>query len=135
MDDALLKNVKLENFNLNDVIEYSSASLVAVELKNNSIISNVFIDNANVTSNSIPVGGIVGFLYDGEISDVHIKDSNFSGESGVGLIAFNIFNPENSTLIRNVFSNNSNISGNNKGLISSYLSISGKTSNLKQIDL
>lgn len=135
MNNSTLKNVKLEKFKLNSVGENSSTSIVAVEQKNNSKINNVFIDNASVVGGNTPASVVVGYMYDGEISDIHIQNSSLSSDIGTGIVAFNIINPSNSIMIRNVFSNKVNLTSSNKGLVSVYLNISGKSNNLKHIDI
>lgn len=135
MNNSTLKNVKLENFEIKSIGENSAASLVAVTYENGSRISNVFVDSASITSTTIPVGGLVGFMYDGEISDIHIKDSNFEGDIGLGLITFSMNNPTNSILVRNVFSNNVQLVGDSKAFISTYFNINSKSSDLKPINI
>ena len=135
MNNSTIKNIKLEKFIINNIGENSSSSIVAVELDNNSKISNVYIDNASIVSNSVPVGGIVGFMYDGEISDIYIRDSDFSSDISLGLITFSMENPKNAITVRNVFSNNTSLNGTNKALVSTYLYISSTSANLKPINV
>lgn len=135
MNNSVLENIKLESFNIDSIGENSSTSIVAVEFDNDSKISNVYIDKANIVSNSVPASGIVGFMNDGEISDIYIKESSFSSEIGVGLITFSMSNPTNSIMIRNVFSNRAYLVGDNRGLVSTYLNLSAKSSELKHIDI
>lgn len=136
MNNATLKNIKLENFDINDVGYYSDyTGSIAKEMNYNSQISNIYIDNLKINSSTLEVGGLVGLMNDGTIQDIHIKNSEISSDNNAGIITGTLTNPTNEITIKNVYAYNTKITGNTKGTIASTLSINDTSSNLKPIDL
>ena len=127
MDNATIKNIKLNNFTIDDIVNtLNYTGTITKEMKNNSEISNVYLNKININSDIIPVGAIAGIIYDGDISNIHIKDSNISSDYTSGIITSKIHNPTNEVNISNIFSKNNKINGKIFGLIGTIEFISNE---------
>ena len=118
MNDGVIKNIKLDNFQVTDENNTSSMpSIIAKKMNNNSIISNVFLNNSSLKSTNNSVGGLVGIMYDGKIENIHIKDSTIESNYYSGIIASKVYEAENEISIMNVYSNNTKVIGSKKGAL------------------
>ena len=118
IDAGIIRNIKLDAFKITDENNTTIIpGIITKTLKNNAIITNVYVNNSTINSTTNSVGGLVGIMYDGTIKDVHIKDSKINSNYYSGIIVSKLLNPTNEITIKNVYSINTPITGNKKGMI------------------
>ena len=133
MDNATIKNIKLEEFDVSDLNSTTSIpGIITKTMNNNSEISNVFINNSLISSMNNSVGGLVGIVNNGKIENIHIKDTDIESDYYSGIIAARVENPTESTTISNIYSIDSAIAGNKTGVIG-IIDISTTQENKKPI--
>lgn len=133
MDNATIKNIKLEEFEVSDLNSTTSIpGIITKTMNNNSEISNVFINKSLISSVNNSVGGLVGIVNNGKIENIHIKDTDIESNYYSGIVAARVENPTESTTISNIYSIDSTITGNKTGVIG-IIDISTTQENKKPI--
>lgn len=118
MDNATIKNIKLDEFKISDLNSTTFIpGIITKTMNGESEISNVFINNSSISSKNNSVGGLVGTINNGKIENVHIKDTNIESNYYSAIAAARVENPTESTSILNVYSSNTSITGNKTGII------------------
>lgn len=135
IDSGVIKNIKIDGYKITDTNNSTSIpGIITKTLKNNGTISNIFIDKSEIKANSNSVGGLVGIVYDGTIENVHIKDTKIDSNYYSGIIVSKVLNPTNSINIKNVYSTDTSITGNKKGMIG-IVEITTSYNNIKPINI
>ena len=133
--NASIKDVNFNNFDIVDTSNTESYSgIIAKSIDNNSILSNILINNSAIVCNKTSCGVLVGNLKDGNINNIHIYNSSING-SNVGYISSNIVNPTNEIKVYNVFVNDSVMNNNENYYLINKINISAKVSDLNKISI
>ena len=76
MEYTILKNIKLDNFNIQDSNNlFGNLGIITASMNNSSSITNTFVNNSKIQSTK-PVAAIVGTISDGTLKDIHIKNED-----------------------------------------------------------
>lgn len=108
LDNATIKNIKLDSFNINVInSNYSEIGILSNVIGNNTQLSNISIEESSVYSPNCS-GGISGMLYSANIENVKINAEISSDEYSGGISCIAIVNNADVN-INKVFIDNSKI--------------------------